>query len=607
MSVNDLLNRLSRFLDKDDPKLATFLTHMWNDQQNAVTYRELRYAVLDGVLSMDYLIGWQQDYSNFVVESYGPMVEEAVKASTKSLLKEYGGYLQDPQISIMDEYIRQNGARLVREISTAQFNAINTLVRDASLTGNLTIDQLARAIRPCIGLTERQSRSAYNLYKQLREDGVPHSKAIKQQARYAEKQHRYRAATIAQTEMARAYNASCDAVVQQNAEAGYVGEDSTKEWYTARDERVCPVCGAMHGEKTTLNGTFSNGETEPPGHPCCRCALKYNLTAPKKQAVDPIQRILGKTGDGFTDEQKNDMIELVNNTEGPVRDLWSQNVDKLNPIKEDVQRGVAHFDKGDGNIHLRIEDAVQGRIDQNPYDVVFHEYGHNIDYLNASGSSYLSTTYVDPKSGMKLGEQVLRESGEAVEDYYKRNLNKYILKELALQDGPGGMGSRRYAESLLRDWRSDNGISRSDERYKNLLSLLREADGSEGIDGIAQFLYEHGELQSDFLFEKVIGHRSLGILDDFAHDIKSYYGQKERSDISDMFAKYYLDHGGDSYPFGIGHDAAYFQYGTDNTGVETFAEMTAASVAQPESLAVIKEYFPKSYKMYIDMIRSVLK
>jgi SPP1 gp7 family putative phage head morphogenesis protein len=282
MEIDSILDRLDDFIDVKSPKLARVLCSTWKDQQSAITYHELRDAILDGHLNMDYLSQWQQDYSQFVAEHYAPMVQSAVEEAAKGLLGEYGGSLVDPQFGLMDDYIRENGAKFISEISAKQFSAINTLVRQATMTSTMTVDQLARAIRPCIGLTERQTAAANNLYRKLREDGMSHKQALKREISYASKQQRYRAATIAQTEMARAYNSGCDAVVKQNVEAGYVGEDSTRTWFTAKDERVCPTCGAMHGETVALDAPFSNGSMTPPGHPCCRCTIKYNLTAPRR-------------------------------------------------------------------------------------------------------------------------------------------------------------------------------------------------------------------------------------------------------------------------------------------------------------------------------------
>ena len=72
-----------------------------------------------------------------------------------------------------------------------------------------------------------------------------------------------RASLIASTEVTRAF-----------AEANRIAYDESGvvtayQWQTAADERVCPICGPLHGKQAQkgqrFNGLF------PPAHPNCRC------------------------------------------------------------------------------------------------------------------------------------------------------------------------------------------------------------------------------------------------------------------------------------------------------------------------------------------------
>ncbi len=46
------------------------------------------------------------------------------------------------------------------------------------------------------------------------------------------------------------------------------------QWVTVRDERVCPICGGLHGKRAPLRGTFPEGKSYPPAHPGCRCFVR---------------------------------------------------------------------------------------------------------------------------------------------------------------------------------------------------------------------------------------------------------------------------------------------------------------------------------------------
>jgi len=79
---------------------------------------------------------------------------------------------------------------------------------------------------------------------------------------------RNRAELIASTETTRAY-AEGNRIAYR--ESGVVDK---VEWRTANDEKVCPICGPLDGERDVLDGDFG-GVGYPPAHP--RCILPGNM------------------------------------------------------------------------------------------------------------------------------------------------------------------------------------------------------------------------------------------------------------------------------------------------------------------------------------------
>lgn len=93
-----------------------------------------------------------------------------------------------------------------------------------------------------------------------------------------------RARRIAVTEVTRTYAAGNIASWQST------GMVSQKVWRTARDERVCPICGPLHGAIVNLDGSFMLDDNAlprglagsgadfiyfaPPAHVNCRCWLQ---------------------------------------------------------------------------------------------------------------------------------------------------------------------------------------------------------------------------------------------------------------------------------------------------------------------------------------------
>ena len=155
---------------------------------------------------------------------------------------------------------------------------------------NGSIDEIARYIRPCIGLTKGQAQANLKYYNNivntLKEEHPKmkpesiHTKAREASAKYAERQHRQRALTIAQTEMATAYNKGADESIKQ-AQAQHLIGTVKKRWCTSGDDAVCTRCSSLEGVEIDMYSKFainarSTGEgLTPPAHPRCACAVEY--------------------------------------------------------------------------------------------------------------------------------------------------------------------------------------------------------------------------------------------------------------------------------------------------------------------------------------------
>lgn len=275
------LQKLRSFLDPREPILASFLYRTWSDQQKAITYKELREAIFAGEISADYLDEWQQDYARFVVKYLEPRWEEALEAGAKEQLAKYD-FVFDPMGDGVLEWTENRAAQFVTNCTNTQIEGLRAVVRQAATLENMTVDQLARAIRPMVGLTKDQSKANLNYYNRLIEKGVREKKAQDLAAKYAARQHRYRGMMIARQELAMAYNSGADEGIRQAQAAGIMG-DMQKVFCCADDERVCPVCGSLEGKTIGMDEEFPTNVSDrykftrlhPPVHIQCRCVVLY--------------------------------------------------------------------------------------------------------------------------------------------------------------------------------------------------------------------------------------------------------------------------------------------------------------------------------------------
>lgn len=248
--------------------------------------------MLDGALTTETLELWWQDYSILVTEKLSGMWTKAIETGPKGqpildgIAFEFN--MQTPGIF---DWLSERGAEFVTSSTQEQQDAIAALLSKKMREGH-SVDELARLIRPCIGLTKGQAMANVRYYDSIVENlkkEHPRMKieSIRRKAReaalkYAERQHRDRAFTIAQTESAFAYNRGADEGIRQAQAEGYLG-NVKKRWNTSGDDGVCEICSSLEGTEIDMDAEFGFGgkvlfkghKLLPPAHPRCACAIEY--------------------------------------------------------------------------------------------------------------------------------------------------------------------------------------------------------------------------------------------------------------------------------------------------------------------------------------------
>ena len=185
-----VLRKLRAFLDREEPQLVYFLQRIWRNQGRAITYKELREAILAGEISWDILSEWQQDYTKFVDEVLKPTWIMAMQEAAKEIEKKYPDWYFDPYADGVREWTETRSAAFVTEVTDTQILGIRAVVQRAAVLEDMSVDQLARAIRAMVGLTHPQSVANLNYYNNLIKNGTSEKKALDLSIRYAARQHR---------------------------------------------------------------------------------------------------------------------------------------------------------------------------------------------------------------------------------------------------------------------------------------------------------------------------------------------------------------------------------------------------------------------------------
>ena len=228
--AEEILRRLDDFLHAESPQLAQWVCSVFQDQQAAVTYKELREAVLSGYEAQ--ILQWQDDYARLINGRFAPVYLAAMKAGAKAWEQKLGGILLDDSDRAVQSWIRERTAGLITNIGEETRAAIKMILWKGQQE-NWTAAQIARHIRPCIGLTKsdaaanvRYQQSVYDSLRKAHPRMTEASAAKKAQdaaLKYAARQHRARADMIANTELAFAYNRGENMSIRNAMRDGLMG------------------------------------------------------------------------------------------------------------------------------------------------------------------------------------------------------------------------------------------------------------------------------------------------------------------------------------------------------------------------------------------------
>lgn len=285
--ANAILQKLRRFLDINEPQLVRFLVNTWRSQGNAITFKEIREAIMAGDLNEELLEDWRQDYVRFVKKYLQPEWQKAIDAGAEEYRKKYPEWYFNPMAEGIKEWTATHSAEFVTSVTDAQIKGLRAVVQNAAVLNHLNVDELSRVIRPMVGLYAAQAKSNLNYYSSLIANGVSEKRAKDLSIRYSARQVRYRGYLIARQELAMAYNTGAHEAVKQAQAAGYMGK-MVKISSCAMDERTCDTCRSLEGAivgmdadfDVPVRGNYKFTRRHPPYHIGCRCGVMYREIEP---------------------------------------------------------------------------------------------------------------------------------------------------------------------------------------------------------------------------------------------------------------------------------------------------------------------------------------
>ena len=329
----------------------------------------------------------------------------------------------------------------------------------------------------------------------------------------------------------------------------------------------------------------------------------------------------GKAVSSISKNYQDGVVQKLDNAPQGIRDVWKKHQGKMKqPVfgKNNPKDPDAYYDFNNNRTHFVNEAKAYEKSDyQEEYACYFHEYAHNIDWLAGGRKHYFSAEYNNGEFPKTLHEEIegtlreyyLRENPKA-DLWWEKTGFDYVIAE-SRHSGIYGLASDMHDYLRVMQGTMDKST------YRILRTQIYDnASDEKTLRGIwDKYLSKDKNVQKTLdLYRKQsesIGKRKTYITKEnaegFADWAQTTYNSKyERGDISDMFDGYFDPMFGLNYALGFGHKPGYFGskgiIDNGNVAAEAFAEMFSATTTRNQSLSVIRQFFPRSYEVFTNMI-----
>ena len=254
---------------------------------------EIEQAILTGTIHSTWPSRWKELYSRFINNSLAPAWKRSIhqggitvtKGVTKSMRLRTPLTFSTTTQAIVD-WLLNSSAQFLTSASSQQMLAVQNILTQFTVNQPMSASEIARIIRPVVGINEPQSRALANFRLSLLEV-EPKIKAPVIEARVQRKitnQIVSRSEMIARTELSFAYhNGQHEAIRQAFTQGAFPdGHVVVKTWLCAPG--CCAICQDLDGKTIGIDGIYadlSRGPIQevksPPRHPHCRCTEYYEL------------------------------------------------------------------------------------------------------------------------------------------------------------------------------------------------------------------------------------------------------------------------------------------------------------------------------------------
>ena len=211
------------------------------------------------------------------------------------------------------EWITRQSVYLVTGITADARTSLRTLL-EAGYRGGLGARWTARQMRSVVGLLPQHTAAVARYATDLRERGFPPNVITRNVTTYARRLLTYRTENIARTETITASTAGQLAGWQANIASGILQAHRTWiEWMVTEDDRLCPLCAPMDGQRVRVGEMFvSEFKGFPEGQPTAQGPGSRRLARRGPLKPDPFAQPRDPKGRFMRIKKANTLVPLPN-------------------------------------------------------------------------------------------------------------------------------------------------------------------------------------------------------------------------------------------------------------------------------------------------------
>lgn len=287
------------------------------------------------------------------------------------------------------------------------------------------------------------------------------------------------------------------------------------------------------------------------------------IVPPTEVNRESIYKITKRTDTNFYQKigegHYNNIHNILDKAPISIKKVWEKYEDKIIAVDMNKATKGAYYNPATRGVHMNLELDSKGKHFTTPYQVTYHEFAHNIDFLVNEEVNNRLSPFSYAYENNKFGKSLQGEFDELV-----KGIDKKMRAEFkANKDNP--------------DWLYKNGyISEMNAYYYK------------------EFPEEFEKEKSRYKYTKAKAYEALQA------EIREI-PLMERGNLSDIMegASKFKVRGG------VGHGKEYWKR-EDNLPCEAFAEMIDSNVANKPALKQIQKYFPKSYEVFEEMLQFII-